>query len=149
MNDYAIAETAKAAHETLSPKTSRFHRILVVDDEASIRNLHSEALLDAGYHVDSAEDGAIAWDTLQTNNYDLLITDNQMPKVSGLELINMVYAAGMNLRVIMASGTLLLKAFARQPRLQLDAVLLKPHTIAELLRTVKAVLGSQAPRVVV
>jgi DNA-binding response OmpR family regulator len=144
MSDYADVETAR---ETVSPKMSAFHRILVVDDETSIRDLHTDALIGAGYHVDSAEDGAVAWDTLHTNNYDLLITDNHMPKVSGLELINRVHAAGMELAVIMASGTLPLEEFARHPQLQPDAVLLKPYSIAELLKTVKAVLGSQAPKV--
>jgi DNA-binding response OmpR family regulator len=43
-------------------------------------------LIDAGYQVDVAEDGATAWAALQLSKYDLLITDQFMPKVSGVEL---------------------------------------------------------------
>src|SRR5664279_4806418 len=63
-------------------------RILVVDDEPLLRRLNTEVLVDAGYRVDTAEDGAVAWDTLQLNSYDLLITDNEMPNVSGVDSVS-------------------------------------------------------------
>ena len=43
---------------------------------------------------------------LQLNGYDLLITDNKMPKVSGVDLLNKLYAARMALPVITVSGTM-------------------------------------------
>jgi PleD family two-component response regulator len=54
-------------------------RILVVEDDAVIRRVNVEVLTYSGYHVDAAEDGAAAWDTLQLSNYDLMVTDNDMP----------------------------------------------------------------------
>lgn len=60
------------------------HRILVVDDETAVRNLMSAVLLHAGYLVETAQDGAVAWAALQSNRYDLLITDHDMPKVTGI-----------------------------------------------------------------
>jgi DNA-binding response OmpR family regulator len=116
-------------------------RILVVDDEPLIRQLNSEILADAGFVVDVAEDGAAAWDALQLNNYDLLVTDNQMPKVSGVDLVTKIRDASMNLPVIMATGSLPGEEFEQHHWLQPFAILLKPYSLAELVETVKTILS--------
>ena len=77
-------------------------RILVVEDEHDLRQLTAEVLIDAGYQVDVAEDGASAGGALQRHNYDLLITDQFLPKVSGVELLKKIHVARMTLPVIMA-----------------------------------------------
>jgi DNA-binding response OmpR family regulator len=115
-------------------------RILVVEDEAPVRQLNAEVLTRAGYEVDAAEDGAAAWEALNGDSYDLLITDNGMPRLSGLELLKKLRAARMELPVIMATGTLPTQEFAQSPWLRPAATLEKPYTIEELLRTVKKVL---------
>jgi DNA-binding response OmpR family regulator len=135
-----IRQTEDPASAALRCQTDPPHRILVVEDEPCMRLLNARMLLDAGYHVDAAENGAAAWDTLQAENYDLLITDNSMPKVSGVELIEKVRDAGMALPVIMATAVLPKEAFTRQPRLKPAATLLKPYTITEFLGTVRNVL---------
>jgi DNA-binding response OmpR family regulator len=140
MKDEDILETGETASATLRCQASPPHRILMVEDEALIRKINTKMLLDAGYQVDAAADGADAWDTLQKKSYDLLITDNSMPKVSGVELIEMVRDAGMALPVIMATAALPQAEFIRHPRLQPAATLLKPYTSAELLGKVKNVL---------
>ena len=122
----------------LEPNPS--HHILVVDDEPDIRQLSTEVLTDSGYAVDAAEDGAVAWQALNTDSYDLLITDHNIPKVSGVELLKKMRAARMNLPVIMATGNLPAHEFARKPWLKPDAMLHKPYTVAEMLKTVKKVL---------
>jgi two-component system OmpR family response regulator len=116
------------------------HRILVVEDDDDIRCLNTEVLIQSGYQVDAAEDGAAGWEALQLNNYDLLVTDNNMPKVSGVELLMRLHAARMALPVIMATGTLPKKDFTRYPWLQPAVTLPKPYTVDELLGTVKEVL---------
>jgi len=138
-----IRQTAAPDSTVFQWQTSPSHRILVVDDEPLMRHLNTKMLLDAGYHVDAAEDGAAAWDTLQFKSYDLLITDNNMPKVSGVELIEKVRAARMVLPVIMATGTLPEEEFTRCPWLQPAATLIKPYTPTEFLGTVKKVLASR------
>ncbi|MES1180674.1 MAG: response regulator [Verrucomicrobiota bacterium] len=120
------------------------HRILMVDDDFDIRRLSADVLTRSGYAVDSAEDGAVAWETLQRNNYDLLITDHNMPKVSGIELVKKVHAARMALPVILMSGSILTDELNRHPALQIEAALLKPYTVAQLLGTVKNVLLATA-----
>jgi CheY-like chemotaxis protein len=115
-------------------------RILVVDDDGDIRRLNTEVLAGAGYKVDAAADGAVAWNILQLNSYDLLLTDHDMPKVTGIELLEKLRAAHMTVPVILASGTIPTTELNRHPWLQIDAVLLKPYTPDELLSTVREVL---------
>ena len=93
-----------------------------------------------GYATETAEDGAAAWEALQDNVYDLLITDNSMPKVSGVELVKKLRSAHMTLPVVLATGTIPMEAMNRNSSLQLAAMLVKPFTMDELLVTVKEVL---------
>lgn len=125
---------------TTRSQTKRPVRILVVEDDINIQQLNSSVLRRSGYHVDTAEDGADAWEALQASAYDLLITDNTMPKVSGLELVKMLRSARMTLPVVMASGTIPTEALNGNSSLQLAATLLKPFTKDELLGTVEKVL---------
>jgi len=143
MNDNQILPACDPAVRDSAPlqsQTNPLHRILVVEDDISIRQLNTEGLRRSGYEVDAAEDGEAAWDALQLESYDLVITDNSMPKVTGVELLEKLRAARLTLPVIMATGALPTAVFARCPWLQPDATLLKPYTSAELLRTVKKVL---------
>ena len=96
----------------------------------------------AGYQVEGAEDGAAGWQLLDGGNFDLLITDQEMPKLSGLELIIQVRSAGMTLPIIMATGRSPEEELERLPWLQLDATLLKPFSPDQLRQTVKRVLCS-------
>lgn len=115
-------------------------RILVVEDDLAIRQLSAEALTSSGYQVETAEDGAAGWEALQGSNYDLLITDNNMPRMSGVELVKMLRSARITLPVVMVSGSIPLEALNRDSSLQLAATLLKPFTMDELLGTVEKVV---------
>ena len=124
----------------LPPEANPRQRILVVDDDRSIRLLNTEVLTGHGYEVTTAADGAAAWDELQLNHYDLLVTDNEMPRLSGMELIRQLHDAHLSLPIIMVTGSSPHEELARQPELQIEAMLLKPYTIDELLDVVKNVL---------
>jgi len=115
-------------------------RILVVEDDADTRQLNAEVLINSGYDVDAAEDGAVAWEALQKKTYDLLVTDNEMPKVTGVELLKKLHAVHKALPVIMATGTAPKHEFVQNPWLHPAAVLQKPYTSDEFLETVRAVL---------
>src|ERR1700722_8349083 len=116
------------------------HRILVADDSTDIRQLMTVVLSHSGYHVDAAEDGVIAWAALQAKPYDLLITDQQMPRVTGVELVKALRSARMALPVVMVAGELPAHELARNPSLQLAATLEKPFDVFDLLATVEKVL---------
>jgi DNA-binding NtrC family response regulator len=115
-------------------------RILVVEDECDLRQISAEVLIDSGYRVDVAEDGVAAWAALQLYNYDLLITDQFMPKLSGVDLLRKMHAAHMGIPVIMATGVLPTWEFALHTWLQPVMMLRKPYTFEKLLGMVKKAL---------
>src|SRR6187431_3278191 len=62
-------------------------RVLVVDDEPSMRQMLSIALRRDGFEVTAAEDGASALGVLADHGADILVTDVRMPEMSGIELL--------------------------------------------------------------
>ena len=79
-------------------------RILVVDDEMVPRRLLEDLLTREGYEVVTAEDGEAALDRLQESQFDLLITDLQMPKLDGLDLLREVQRAGGHTICMLLTG---------------------------------------------
>ena len=140
MNKLLKTRSAKAATAPTPGATHRPQRILVVDDDTGIRQLGTEVLIRHGYQVDAAEDNTAGWEALQARTYDLLITDHDMPGLSGLKLVKKLHAARMALPVILASGTMTPQELNRNPWLQLSGALLKPFSPDQLLQTVQAVL---------
>jgi len=134
----------KLANASLQCESNPPHRILVVDQDPYIRHLSAEVLIRHGYAVNAAEDRAAAWEELQVNNYNLLITDQRIPKVSGVELLKKIHATRMALPVIMATKTLPTRKFTLLPWLQPATILRKPYTFEKLLGMVKNVLYATA-----
>jgi len=130
--------SARSGHGTNPPR-----RILMVEDDLTMRLLNTEVLSGSGYHVDTAEDGDVAWETLQRNRYDLMVTDNNMPKVSGVELVKKVRAARMALPIILVSGMMPTEELKQHPWLQIDALLAKPFSSSELVKKVEEVLSER------
>jgi DNA-binding NtrC family response regulator len=118
----------------------RTQRILIADDDELIRQLNAHLLSHFGYQTETAGDGSAAWEALRAKSYDLLITDINMPNLSGVELVEKVRSAHMPLPVILMSGTMPFEGLSQQPWLHLAATLLKPFTGDELLETVRKVL---------
>jgi signal transduction histidine kinase len=133
-------ETSSVVEAVPSAPRESAHRVLVVDDDVSIRQLTAEMLVSSGYEVDVAADGAAGWEALQAKHYDLLITDNFMPKLTGVEMVSKVQAARMQLPVIMATALFPKEEINRYPWLGTVTTLLKPFRAAELLSTVKRTL---------
>lgn len=140
MNEKTLPQTGELTARPFQWRRIPPHRILLVEDDGDIRRLNAEVLIHSGYRVDSAEDGAVAWTTLQQERYDLVITDNEMPKVTGIDLLMKIHEAKLQLPVIMATGQLPEAEFNRQPWLYPAAVLLKPYTTEEFLVTVERIL---------
>ncbi|MBI3188799.1 MAG: hybrid sensor histidine kinase/response regulator [Gammaproteobacteria bacterium] len=65
-------------------------RILVVDDSLTVREVEKKLLESRGYAVDVAIDGVDAWNTVRTGNYDLIISDVDMPRMNGIELVKLI-----------------------------------------------------------
>ncbi len=108
--------------------------ILVVDDDAQVRDLVSEYLRDFGYQVLEAHDGRAALSLLDTRAApDLVITDIRMPEMSGLEMVAAMEQRGQALKVIFMSGYFSACA-VREPLLR------KPFRLTELESLVRTQL---------
>jgi DNA-binding response OmpR family regulator len=122
------------------PPTAK--RLLVLDDDPSIRRTSAEVLERAGFFVDCGEDGEAGWAALCAAPYDLVITDQQMPRLSGFNLLCRMRAAGMNCPVVLVTGSHHLDARISEV---FDAVLHKPFFLYELVVTVQRVLAHCSP----
>jgi two-component system chemotaxis sensor kinase CheA len=67
-------------------KTKKSSRVLIAEDSITSRALLKNILESAGYEVQAVVDGSDAWNALRTQNFDLLVSDVQMPKLDGFEL---------------------------------------------------------------
>ena len=117
-------------------------RILIAEDDNMIRQIISDFLVADGYIVSAAADGEQAWEALRRDNYDLLVTDNSMPRLTGINLIERIRKAGMSLPVIVASSSFFAWDVREYRHLQIAAVLPKPFGGLEFLDTVRNVLSS-------
>lgn len=111
----------------------RTKRVLVVDDDMMSRRFVALMLAHAGYAVDTAEDGEQGWDALRSAHYDLLVTDNDMPHLTGLQLVERLRVGGSTLPVIIASGSVELGDAQDYPWLELAALLHKPFSFSDLI----------------
>lgn len=68
----------------------RVKRVLAVDDSLTVRELERKLLTSRGYHADVAVDGMDGWNAVRTGNYDLVITDVDMPRMDGIELATLI-----------------------------------------------------------
>jgi len=79
-------------------------KILVIDDERSIRNLMQEILEDEGHSVDVAEDGSKGVEMADKEKYDVIFCDIKMPSLSGEEVLDTLREKGIETPVVMISG---------------------------------------------
>lgn len=79
--------TDQIAVENQTKPQSETKKVLLVDDSLSVRKVCENHLLDTGVEVDTANDGIEALNQIQNNQYSLVITDLEMPRLNGLELI--------------------------------------------------------------
>src|SRR5262245_19516797 len=126
--------------------TQASKRVLVLDDDRTIRKTIVEVLERAGFIVDSGSDGEEGWQALTATQYDLIITDQQMPQLCGFDLLCRMRAAGMNCPVVLVTGSRLLDARIAEV---FEAVLFKPFFLYELVVTVQRVISqsSRASRI--
>ena len=96
----------------------------------------------SGYHVDTAADGLEALAALRASPYNLLITDHQMPRLTGLQLAAQARLAGMNLPIVLASGSVEALEDTDSERLGFAARLAKPFNAEDLLKTVSQALSA-------
>jgi len=119
-------------------------RVLVADDEASIRELLGKTLALAEYHVDAVADGRSAIERLRADPYDLLIADLRMPGVDGLQLIREARRLSPVLKVIIITGYSSESAAIEAVNLGVNGYLTKPFRVAQVLSAVAKTLGDES-----
>jgi excisionase family DNA binding protein len=116
-------------------------RVLVVDDEASIRDLLSKTLALAEYEVDVAPDGRSALDRMRMYPYDLLIADLKMPGMDGLSVIREAKRYKTDLPVIVITGFSTESSAIEAINLGVSGYLTKPFRVPEVLKQAEKALG--------
>ena len=121
-------------------------KILVVDDEIHIVRVLVIRLRNNGYDVISAEDGQQAFELTQKEKPDIIVTDYQMPKMTGLELIEKLRETDetKDIPVIMLTARSFVIEKQQEQKLKIAKCLSKPFSPKELLSTVESVLCDTA-----
>jgi excisionase family DNA binding protein len=139
--------SAGGATATAAPTAIGRHaraRVLVVDDEASIRDLLSKTLALAEYEVDTAPDANTALGRVRASEYDLLIADLRMPGMDGLTLIRQVKRIRAELPVIIITGFSTESSAIEAVNLGVAGYLRKPFRVPEVLAAAAKALGTPA-----
>jgi excisionase family DNA binding protein len=131
------ADPAPPAHHVTNARP----RILVVDDEPSIRDLLAKTLALAEYDVDVAADGRAALDRMRHDVYDLLIADLKMPGIDGLSVIREAKRYKANLPVIIITGYSTESAAIEAVNLGVSGYLTKPFRVPQVLSAAAKALG--------
>lgn len=122
-------------------------KVLVVEDSAAVRLAVTEVMEQAGHAVAEAENGRIAIERLETESFDLVITDVLMPEADGVEVIKAVRARHPDTRVLAMSGGApnLPAGYALKmaEMFAADAVLYKPFLNEELKKAVARLLSGE------
>src|SRR6266852_2247745 len=116
-------------------------RILVVDDEASIRDLLAKTLALAEYDVDVAPDGRTALERMRLYPYDLLIADLKMPGMDGLAVIREAKRYKADLPVIIITGFSTESSAIEAVTLGVAGYLTKPFRVPQVLAAAAKALG--------
>jgi two-component system response regulator AtoC len=119
-------------------------RILVVDDESNLRKVLAGLLRREGYEVDTAEDGAEAWDMLVDDDYAVVLTDLRMPNLDGMALLKRIAQRSPDLPVIIVTAHGTIDTAVEAVKLGAFDFITKPFDQQELAKVVaKAVTTSR------
>ena len=115
-------------------------RILIVDDEATIRDTLCTVLKEEGFDAESAENGRAALEKIQQNNYDLVITDLRMPEMDGLELLKAVKLNSPQTSVIIITAYGSMESAIEALRLGAFDYLIKPLDFDDVILRVRRLM---------
>jgi len=118
-------------------------KILLVDDETGIRNLLSEVLSGEGFDVKVAKDGLESLDRLEKDNFDLVITDINMPRLDGISMLKVMEKAGRKEKVIIMSGSTVDRNTMNRDLPDIVDRINKPFKINKFLDVVTAAMANQ------
>jgi two-component system sensor histidine kinase and response regulator WspE len=86
----STSQLAKISDRNDAPWLKPNKRILVVDDSITVREMERKLLQNQGYDVDVAVDGMEGWNAVRVGHYDLVVSDVDMPRMSGMKLVSQI-----------------------------------------------------------
>jgi putative nucleotidyltransferase with HDIG domain len=118
-------------------------RILVVDDEKVIRSILSDFLSSEGFVVKAMDDGLSALTELESQPYDLVVTDLMMPEMGGIELLEEIRKRNYDLITIIMTGFGTVETAIQAMKHGAYDYILKPFKMEEMLQIIKRALDKQ------
>ncbi|MDT8440483.1 MAG: sigma-54 dependent transcriptional regulator [Desulfuromonadales bacterium] len=119
-------------------------QILVVDDDAVIREGLRRVLKGAGYQVETVPNGRLALERVEQNDFDLLITDLKMPGMNGIEVLQAIHACQPELPVIIITGYAAIDSAVDAMKNGASDYMAKPFANEEMVEKVRRTLDNRA-----
>lgn len=141
-----ISRIANSTHPLLPPEVlppSSPPRILIVDDEQSVRGVLRRALTNGEYQLEEATNGQEALEILRTSGADVVLSDLLMPRMSGMELLDRAKEIDDSVGFIMLTGVGTMENAIEALRRHADDYLLKPFNIDEVRISVSRALRNR------
>jgi len=114
-------------------------KLLLVEDDHDFRNIIKDCLEMTGeYIVEEAKNGWEGYNAFKSSNFDLIVTDVDMPKVSGLDMVDMIRKDNKNIPILVASGMTNAHNIHEGFKHEIDNYIKKPYTSEELDGVIKA-----------
>ena len=114
--------------------------ILITDDESTIRTMLKDWLESFDYNILTAEDGQEAWEIWTSQHCDLVITDINMPRMNGIELLQKIKNENVNFPVIIMTGVSVESAKLKSRDYGADAYIIKPFKMKDLFEKINKIL---------
>ena len=129
-----------------APAVGGVERVLFVDDEEQIARIGAEILTRMGYQVTVLSDSVAALRQFEENPgaFDIIVTDNTMPNMTGIDLANQVRRIAPQTPIVLTTGFTRAGLEAEALESGVQTVLLKPYSGSELSRAIRAALGRTA-----
>ena len=121
------------------------HKVLVVDDNYHMRQILCEFLKDQGFAITTVKSGEDAIDLLHAHQFDIVITDLNMGRLNGIDVLKKTKELNPHTRVIITTGNSDANYVIEALRYNADDYLLKPFKIADLLERMSICLGRVSP----
>ena len=127
--------------ELAESKQEKQERILIVDDEATIRNLFVQALSSFGYDCETAENGKIGFEKFKSyGDFDLVLLDVQMPVLNGIETLKKIKSVDPDISVIMVSASVDIEHVRSALTAGAYDYIFKPFNVVEVDAVIKRAL---------
>lgn len=118
-------------------------RVLVIDDEMSIARLLSEKLSSEGFHCRSCSNGEEALELLKRESFDVIVSDLQMPGISGLQLLEVAHKAYSRSAFLMLTGVNDVHAGIQAMKQGADDYLVKPFQLEVVVASIERAIGKK------